>query len=75
MDRREFLIQAATAAAWSPSLVRAVEAGGDLHQMPAASLFDERQRSMVSVLAELIIPQTDTPGAAGAGVPAFINQI
>lgn len=75
MDRREFLLQAAIAATWSPSLVRAVEAGGALHETPAASLLDERQRRTVSLLAEMIIPKTDTPGAVEAGVPAFIEQI
>ena len=75
MDRREFLLQAAIAATWSPSLVRAVEAGSQLHTTPTASLFDQRQRSMVTLLAEMIIPKTDTPGAVEPAVPAFIDQI
>lgn len=33
------------------------------------------QASIVSTVAEIIIPRTDTPGAKDTGVPAFIDQL
>lgn len=40
-----------------------------------ASAFDARRRAMVTVLADMILPATDTPGALEAGVPAFIESM
>ena len=37
--------------------------------------FDQRQFAMLSRIADLIIPQTDTPGALGVGVPRFIDMM
>ena len=36
---------------------------------------NDDQASIVSQIAEIIIPKTDTPGAKEAGVPAFIDQM
>ena len=33
------------------------------------------QYKLVTTLADIIIPATDTPGASGAGVPAFIDKM
>jgi hypothetical protein len=35
----------------------------------------EDQASVVSQVAEIIIPKTDTPGAKDVGVPSFIDQL
>lgn len=43
---------------------------------PAApQYFSAEDRKLVSKLADLIIPETDTPGAAAAGVPAYIEFV
>jgi hypothetical protein len=52
------------------------------HEMaPAAAMpakptfFKEADFRMVSRIADLIIPATDTPGAVGAGVPMYIDTV
>jgi Gluconate 2-dehydrogenase subunit 3 len=40
-----------------------------------STVFDPHQRAIVSVIAERIIPATDTPGARAARVPEFIELI
>lgn len=39
------------------------------------TFFNEDQAYVVSQIAEIYIPQTDTPGAKQIGVPAFIEQL
>lgn len=48
------------------------------HAAPAAptgAYFTAGDLKLVSRVADLIIPATDTPGASGAGVPAYIDQV
>jgi gluconate 2-dehydrogenase gamma chain len=48
-----------------------------IHSEPPVAnhgFFNEVDFKTLSVIAELIIPQTDTPGAIAAGVPAYIDQ-
>jgi hypothetical protein len=44
-------------------------------QPPAPRFFNPAQLMVVSRLTDLIIPPTDTPGAAAAGVPAYIDLV
>lgn len=77
MNRRELLLAAISTMAGvmvgSPTL--RVIAG----EVPTASasrvVLQGHQPEMVRVLAEMIIPATDTPGAIEAGVPRFIEMM
>jgi hypothetical protein len=44
-------------------------------QPPAPRFFNPAQLLVISRLTDLIIPPTDTPGAAAAGVPAYIDLV
>ena len=77
LSRRELLKDAATAIGGSvlaaqigPFATRAAAAAADA---AAPVFFSVLQFSMIESMAELIIPETDTPGAIGAGVPHFID--
>ena len=59
----------------SPSLARALAADLTGAASPATVCFNAGQRELCAVLAELIIPTTDTPGAIAAGVPAFVEMM
>lgn len=54
--------------------------GPVLHQIAAAApplpkVFSKAELDLLAVLADLIIPPTDTPGGAQAGVPLYIDYI
>lgn len=80
MNRREALRWATVAlggalgAITSPSLANAIAA--DAKPSPdTAGVFSADQFKQISLLAEIIIPTTSTPGAVSAGVPAFIAMM
>lgn len=43
--------------------------------LPKPKFFNEAEMARISKIADLIIPATDTPGAIGAGVPAYIDMV
>ncbi|MGA8028608.1 MAG: gluconate 2-dehydrogenase subunit 3 family protein [Bryobacteraceae bacterium] len=46
------------------------------HQhVPSSRFFNDADFQLISRIADLIIPETDTPGAIGAGVPAYIDLV
>lgn len=79
IDRREALRQTALllGGILSAPTVAAVFAACDA---PAAATgrsgpLSAEQKALVEAIAEQIIPETDTPGARGAGVPRFIETM
>jgi hypothetical protein len=77
MDRRHLLKLAALSvgASIAGTCSRALVSGGALDAAPQARVLDDEQLHQIATIAELIIPQTDTPGAIAAGVPEFIHRI
>ncbi len=83
MRRREVVcyLGAALALPFLPkSADAAIQLGEALHRRIAASEPDfrtltSRQQALVTRIAEMIIPQTDTPGATRVKVPQFIDLI
>jgi hypothetical protein len=81
MRRRE-VVQFLGAALALPFIPRgaqaAIKLGEDIHLRLADAAFrtlDTDQRALVTNIAEMIIPETDTPGATSVKVPEFIDLI
>ena len=81
MERRDVvkLLGGALALPFIPRNVeRAIEFGAGIHQrlgdVPFRTLNPD-QRAIVTAIAEMIIPETDTPGATSVKVPEFIDLI
>lgn len=77
MNRREILKIAAVlmGGGLSGSLSTNVLAGLAPTNQPSRAVFSTPIRKSVAILAEMIIPKTDTPGAIEAGAPAFIEMM
>lgn len=77
MERRQLLkLLGASAAAvgLTPGQVAAL-LGPGAPRRPSRAFFTEAQREAVTVFADLVIPETDTPGAVEAGAVDFIEMI
>jgi gluconate 2-dehydrogenase gamma chain len=83
MNRREFIQCAAVLAAGSTVIPNTWSMSHEQHRFLAAeksyisdkplTFFSDQQRAVVKVIAQLIIPTTDTPGAIEAGSDRFIE--
>jgi len=79
IDRREalrktaLLMGAAVSATAIAGIMNGCKATPDLNYKPV--FFNEDQARIISELAEIILPKTDTPGAKEVGVPNFIDTI
>jgi Gluconate 2-dehydrogenase subunit 3 len=79
MERREVLRLLTSAAALSaiPSewIVSLQQARADIAAFPGLRTLNPHQNATVTLISELIIPETDTPGATGAKVNEFIDLL
>lgn len=79
MNRREWLkcmSTLAVGAVAAPSLLAVFDAHAASQKPGAApSFFSPAQTSLISAVADIMIPHTDTPGALDGGVPAFIDSM
>ncbi len=79
MDRREalkrtaLLMGGAVSAPAIMGILKGCKARPAIDWKPV--FLSEDQASVISVISEIIIPRTDTPGAIDVGVPAFIDQM
>lgn len=76
MERRELLkMMAASVGATMAVPESAFARLGDPFDPSELNFFRPSQRAQVAMIAEAIIPETDTPGAIEAGVPGWIEVI
>lgn len=80
LDRRELLKRAAylMGGAISTPAMLGILQGCSAKKAEASwspTFFTMAQAALVTEVAEIIIPRTDTPGAADVGVPAFIDRM
>src|SRR5882724_9095649 len=78
IDRREALkrtamIMGATVSASTIAFLESCKNLPDLNYKPV--FFTEDQARLISEVAEIILPKTDTPGAKDVGVPNFIDML
>lgn len=75
MDRRQALRLATVVLGGivSPGVIKAALSDPSLAATAGKGLLGDLERQILSVLTELIIPTTTTPGAIAAGVPEFVE--
>jgi hypothetical protein len=76
LDRRQILLglTALMGGSLLPASARALEQGFAATGSSGTGILTAQQVQAVSIIADIIIPQTDTPGATGVGVPHYIDQ-
>ena len=74
MQRRDFLQISLMLGGISASGLARALVSTEGEAPPARRKLAPAQQAQIAVLAELVIPRTDTPGAVDAGVPAFITK-
>lgn len=76
LDRRQILLglSAVMGSSLLPASVRALEGSLEAASENSTKVLSNAQLDTVAAIAEIIIPATDTPGALGAGVPAWVDQ-
>ena len=76
-NRRQMLVKAAAAfgASLAAPIAFAVRAGAEPGAGIANPFMTDDQRRMVEIIAEMIIPRTNTAGAIDAEVPEFIEMM
>jgi len=76
MERREMLKIMATSLGGSLAIPQSAFAKmGQPFDPAELTLFTKEQRRQAAMIAEAILPETDTPGAIEAGVPGWIEVI
>src|SRR5258705_13818482 len=73
MNRREMLLLLAGTAALPDQLLAVGRAVHKKVRAGTLRALNPHQNETAAIIAELIIPKTDTPGARDAGVPGFID--
>ncbi len=79
MNRREALVRVGymLGGALAAPTVAGVLGGCGISTSPdwTPAVFSSEQGALLTAITEQILPETDTPGARGAGVPAFIDRM
>ncbi|MBV1934261.1 MAG: gluconate 2-dehydrogenase subunit 3 family protein [Parvibaculaceae bacterium] len=77
MDRRKFLIALSTVmgSAMSPLASTALKAAETFEATGQLRVLTAQQSKLLERIADIIIPETDTPGAAAVGVHFYIDHM
>ncbi len=73
IERTALLMGYAVSAPALAGMLNGCKATPDIHFKPV--FFNKDQAVLISIVAEIIIPKTTTPGAIEAGVPQFIDTM
>ena len=77
LSRRQFLtgLSVAMGVALTPMGAKAAQAALSDKKFTSPLVLSGEQLKLIELVAEIIIPVTDTPGASAAGVHHFINKV